>query len=171
MAQAIACDPQWLILDEPFNGLDPMGRHDLASIVTEWGKSGRGLILASHVLHEVEAVTDRFLLIHGGRLLASGNVDEVQRMLVDFPQELVLKGRQLGKLATAIASFDWVTSLHFSQDRQVLRIGVREALAFYTFLASDGRSKEYEIIGMDSPQGNLENAFDIVLRAHRGELV
>ena len=74
------------------------------------------MILASHVLHEVESVTQQFLLIHGGRILASGDANEVQAMIVDFPQEIILKGHGLSELAAAIAGKDWVSSTRFTLD-------------------------------------------------------
>ncbi len=66
LAQAFAHDPSLLILDEPFNGLDPIGRHDMTEVLKKWVRGGRSLILASHILHEVEAVSPAFLLIRGG---------------------------------------------------------------------------------------------------------
>jgi len=77
LAQALAHEPELLILDEPFNGLDPVGRRDMTEVLRRWIASGRGLLLASHILHEVEAVTDSFLMICNGRLLASGLAEEV----------------------------------------------------------------------------------------------
>ena len=68
IAQAIAHDPDLLILDEPFNGLDPVGRFEMSEFLKTWASEGRSLILASHILHEVEAVNPSFLLISGGRL-------------------------------------------------------------------------------------------------------
>ncbi len=64
LAQAVAHDPDLLILDEPFNGLDPVGRHHMGKFLKDWAASGRSLLLASHVLHEVEKITSSFLLIY-----------------------------------------------------------------------------------------------------------
>ena len=129
IAQAIAHDPQWLILDEPFNGLDPVGRFDLSELIRTWGREGRGLILASHVLHEVEAACSLFLLIHGGRLLASGSSEEVQTMLVDFPQEIQIHGKELESLARELVSLPSVSSVRFGNQNQSLSVGVR--IAFF----------------------------------------
>ena len=69
IAQAIAHGPDFLILDEPYNGLDPVGRSDMTNVLKQWASEGRGLLFASHVLQEIEAVTSSFLLIHGGATL------------------------------------------------------------------------------------------------------
>ncbi|HEY6565490.1 MAG TPA: ABC transporter ATP-binding protein, partial [Pirellulaceae bacterium] len=88
LAQAVAHDPELLILDEPFNGLDPIARHDITMWLREWIQDGKSLILASHVLHEVESVTTSFLLICGGRLLASGEAQEIHGLLAVVPNDV-----------------------------------------------------------------------------------
>ena len=90
LAQALAHDPDLLILDEPFNGLDPIARHDMTVLLRDWIDQGKSLLLASHVLHEVESITRSFLLICGGRLLASGTAEEVHQILADLPNELTI---------------------------------------------------------------------------------
>ena len=170
LAQAIAHDPQWLILDEPFNGLDPVGRQELAELVRDWGGQGRGLLLASHVLHEVESVTSRFLLIHGGRVLASGSAGEVQEMLVDFPKEVKLHGRQLQVLAADLVALPAVNSVHVSLDRTEMTVGVRDPKSFFDILRKLVVDRSAEVTEIASLDGNLTVAFDTLLRAHRGEL-
>ncbi len=83
LAQSIAHDPELLILDEPFNGLDPIGRFEMTSLLHEWAGRNKSIILASHILHEVEAINPRFLLMSGGRLLASGSKEEVSNILAN----------------------------------------------------------------------------------------
>jgi ABC-2 type transport system ATP-binding protein len=91
LAQALAHGPDLLILDEPFNGLDPVGRHDMTVVLRDWVQAGKGLLMASHILHEVEAITHSFLLICGGRLLASGSAEEVRALLADIPAEISIR--------------------------------------------------------------------------------
>jgi ABC-2 type transport system ATP-binding protein len=170
LAQAIAHDPQWLILDEPFNGLDPVGRHELADLVREWSQQGRGLLLASHVLHEVESVTSQFLLIFGGRLLASGNASEVQSMLVDFPKEVRLLGKGLQPLASSLIQCAAVNFVRLSPDGREMTIGARNATAFYELLRQKVVELKVEVEQIVSPDGNLAMAFDTLMRVHRGEL-
>ena len=78
LAQAIAHDPDLLILDEPFTGVDPVGRRNLNEIFSEWVEQGKSLLVASHVLHELEAISESFLVICNGRLLASGSASDAQ---------------------------------------------------------------------------------------------
>ena len=104
IAQAIAHDPQLLILDEPLSGLDPIGRAEMTEVLRNRIASGGSIILASHVLHEIEAVTDSFLLISGGRLLASGTADEVHKLLFDLPVEVQISCNDPQQLAGLIMS-------------------------------------------------------------------
>ena len=93
IAQAIAHDPDLLILDEPYNGLDPVGRYDMTRLLRGWADRGKSVLFASHVLHEIEAITPSFLLIYGGRLLASGSAGEIETLLADAPQQVVVTGQ------------------------------------------------------------------------------
>lgn len=169
LAQAIAHGPQLLILDEPFNGLDPIGRHELTEFLRLWSDSGRSLILASHILHEVEAITSSFLLIHGGRILASGNASEVRSMLSGFPVEVEISGDGLEHIAKSFSDEPWLTGLEFSEDRSRLVLRVRDQGRFQQQLAELACSPGIMISSIDSPDGTLEAAFELLLRVHRGE--
>jgi len=169
LAQAIAHDPQLLILDEPFNGLDPIGRHELSEMLRDWIAQERNLILASHILHEVEAITSSFLLIHGGRILASGDAREVRSMLSGFPTEFELQGTGLSQLAQGCSGQTWLRGLTFSDDCQRLTISVTDQAQFLAWLAQAACHPGVNVSAMDSPDGSLEGAFELLLRAHRGE--
>lgn len=169
LAQAIAHQPELLILDEPFNGLDPIGRHELSEFLRGWISQGRSLILASHILHEVEAITTSFLLIHGGRVLASGDAREVRSMLSGFPVEVAVRGTGLTHLAQQICSQPWFRGLHWTDAQQQLTVRVTDQALFLASLAEAACRADVNIHAVDSPDGSLEGAFDLLLRAHRGE--
>lgn len=169
LAQAISHRPELLILDEPFNGLDPIGRHELSEFLRDWIDQGRNLILASHILHEVEAITSSFLLIHGGRILASGDAREVRSMLSGFPVEVELEGSGLVKLAQLMTDQPWLEGLSFSAKKNHLKVSVTDQSQFLQFLSEAACDKQMNLIGIESPSGSLEGAFELLLRAHRGE--
>lgn len=81
IAQAIAHDPELVVADEPLNGLDPVGRAEIQKLFAELGAAGMHVLVSSHVLHEVEALTPSIVLFHRGRLLAQGSVGEIRRLL------------------------------------------------------------------------------------------
>ena len=167
LAQAIATEPQLLILDEPFNGLDPVGRHQMTDLLIEWAKAGRSLLLASHVLHEVEQVTDSFLLIYGGRLLASGTAGELRGMLADLPQELSIVSPQIRELVARLANQEWVDSLRVEHEACRAFVAVHKPLELYAALAkwSDDGIQVEQLLGAD---GDMQSLFKLLVSRHRG---
>lgn len=85
LAQALAHRPDVVILDEPLNGLDPVARRDIVGLVRALGDDGRCVVVSSHVLHEVEAMTRRVLMMAHGRVVADGTIEEIRRDLSDRP--------------------------------------------------------------------------------------
>lgn len=79
LAQALVHDPDVLFLDEPTNGMDPQGRHIMLSLITDLGRAGIGIVLSSHLLPDVERVCERVIIMGGGEILATGNIDEMQQ--------------------------------------------------------------------------------------------
>lgn len=168
LAQAIVHDPDLLILDEPFNGLDPIARHDLSELLKQLSAQGKSILLASHVLHELEAVTDSFLLIHGGRLLASGPARDVPIMLSDVAQQITLEGNGLSLVASQIVNQPWVSELRFSDDRSQLQIGVTDARLLHEKLRMLACHGGIEIYRVGTPQGNLTSVFETLIQIQKG---
>jgi len=82
LAQALAHDPELLILDEPLSGMDPLVRRKTIRMIKDWGRAGKSIIVSSHILHEIESMTSNILLINQGRILAEGNVHQDQMGLL-----------------------------------------------------------------------------------------
>ncbi len=169
IAQAIAHEPQLLILDEPYNGLDPVGRSDMTRMLKNWTAAGRGLLFASHVLQEIESITSSFLLIFGGRLLASGTAKEIESMLAKTPQEIRIVGRDAARLIHRFADVDWVDSLQLTENRKELRVSLRDPTMLSTQIAHWIASDSLSIERVSAADGNLAAIFESLLRHHRGE--
>jgi ABC-2 type transport system ATP-binding protein len=101
VAQSLLFEPELLLLDEPLNGMDPVSRRSTLDLVRAWGASGRTVVFASHVLHEVEAVTERVVLLHHGRLLAEGLLAEIRELVDERPRRVRLEGEGLATMAAA----------------------------------------------------------------------
>lgn len=169
IAQAIAHSPDLLILDEPYNGLDPVGRYKMTELLKKWVQQGRSVLFASHVLHEIEAITSSFLLIHGGRLLASGTAEEIEQILADTPQEVFLEGPDVDRLIRHLADEPWVQSFKLTDGRTKLQVALKDPAKMYEKLAgwiSDGGLKIHKFQTAD---GDLTALFDALLKHHRGE--
>lgn len=169
IAQAIAHEPDLLILDEPYNGLDPIGRSDMTRLLKGWAEAGRGLIFASHVLQEIETITSSFLLIFGGRLLASGAAEDIESMLLATPQEIRIVGPDAAKLIYRLAEVEWVESLQLAHAPVELRVSLRDPSQFYARIAGWIVEDGLRIHGIASTAGNLTTIFESLLKHHRGE--
>lgn len=169
IAQAVAHRPDFLILDEPYNGLDPVGRYQMTEMLKTWAVDGKSLLFASHVLHEIEAITSSFLLIYGGRLLASGTANEIEQILADTPQEVSLFGADAASLIHRLADEPWVESLQLLDERRELRVALRDPVALYANLAGWIKEDNLEIDRFQTADGNLTAVFESLLRHHRGE--
>tara|TARA_R110002049_G_scaffold27321_2_gene94347 strand:+ start:615746 stop:616681 length:936 start_codon:yes stop_codon:yes gene_type:complete len=169
IAQAIAHQPQLLILDEPYNGLDPVGRYQMTELLRTWAVDGRSLLFASHVLHEIEAITSSFLLIHGGRLLASGTASEIEGILADTPQEVTLVGKDVGRLVSRLSDSPWVDAMHLTSNRNELRLALNDPTQLYQRLSAWIDQDELQIDQLQSANGELTSLFESLLRHHRGE--
>ena len=169
IAQAIAHDPDLLILDEPFSGLDPIGRHEMSEYLKTWATKGKSLILASHILHEVEAVKPSFLLISGGRLLASGSPTEVRSILTSAPSRLVIRSSDSKKLANRLIDECPVDGIEFSKDDQLI-VTTRHSQTTLESITRLAASGQLEVSEISSTDDSLKTLFSTLMKIHRGEL-
>ena len=171
LAQAFAHDPSLLILDEPFNGLDPIGRHEMTEVLREWVRGGRSLILASHILHEVEAVSPSFLLIRGGRLLASGPPEEIHSLLADVPNEIRVRCDKPTLLARQFVESGLIESVRFVEEGRVMLVSTRSPVAVFEQLPLWLEQLDVHVQEMRSADDSLQRLFSSLMRMHRGEVL
>lgn len=162
LAQAIAHEPEFLIVDEPLNGLDPIGRLEIAELFRDLGSSGVHVLISSHVLHEVESITDRIVLLHRGRLLAQGTVGDVRNLLANHPRRVEIAVREPRKLAGRLVAFPDVTSVRLS-DEEHLSVQTRSIEAFFNQLTSVVAEDRVGLRGLESPDAGLEAVFDYLV--------
>ena len=93
LAQALAHDPELLILDEPLSGMDPIARRKTIRLIKDWGRAGKSVIVSSHILHEIESMTSNILLINQGRILAEGNVHQIRDLIDEHPHTVHIQRR------------------------------------------------------------------------------
>ena len=119
LAQALVNDPEVIIFDEPLTGMDPVGRRQMVDLVRGFGAEGRCVLVSSHVLHEVEAMTDNVVLIHHGRVLAEGRVHEIRSLLEGYPHHVRIElgdGRPPKALAERLVADVDLVGLRFEDD-------------------------------------------------------
>jgi ABC-2 type transport system ATP-binding protein len=164
MAQALAHDPQLLILDEPLSGMDPIARRKTIKLIKEWGRAGKSVIVSSHILHEIESMTANILLINQGRILAEGNVHQIRDLIDKHPHSVYIKADRTRALAREFLSHDDVLSLKFEGEAVVVQTGKPdEFYARLTSLAASG--KLGAIHEVTSPDDNLQAVFQYLVNA------
>ncbi len=169
LAQAIAHDPQLLILDEPFNGLDPVGRFEMTEFLKEWGSNGKSLVLASHILHEVEAVHPSFLLIYGSRLMASGSPEEVRQILANSPNTLVIRSPEIQTVVSLLSAECSLASVKFRSANEV-EVETESAAEVCRMLGQIVNDNDLLIEEVTSTDESLKALFATLMRIHRGEM-
>jgi ABC-2 type transport system ATP-binding protein len=163
MAQALAHDPELLILDEPLAGMDPLARRKTIRLIKEWGRAGRSVIVSSHILHEIESMTSNILLINQGRILAEGNVHQIRDLIDEHPHTVHVKADETRALARALLAEDHVLSLKFESDALVVQTGRPDT--FYARLTALAASGELGTIHeVTSPDDNLQAVFKYLVK-------
>ncbi len=168
IAQAIAHEPDLLILDEPFNGLDPIGRFEMTDFLRNWAEQGKSLILASHILYEVESVQPSFLLISGGRLLASGSPAEVREILADAPFTLNIRTSDAKKLVGLLIDLCQIESVQF-ESNESFQITTRAVGEVYQLLPRLLVEHNISVREISSTDDSLKALFSTLMKMHRGE--
>ena len=163
LAQAIAHDPELLILDEPLSGMDPLMRRRTIRMIKEWGRAGKSVLVSSHILHEVESMTSNILLINNGRIVAEGNVHQIRDLIDEHPHTVFIRAGDPKRLARELLADDGVISLRFEQGAVIVETGRPDA--FYARLTDMAASGEAGVIDeVTSPDDNLQAVFKYLVK-------
>jgi ABC-2 type transport system ATP-binding protein len=134
LAQSIAHEPVVLILDEPLNGLDPMVRAETIALFRKLAAEGLHLIVSSHILHEVDMMSDRVVLLNNGYIVAEGNIHGVRDEMEEHPMQILIRCDQPAKLAAYVFEQNHVVEARLHDDRRGLFVKTRDADRFYLML-------------------------------------
>lgn len=134
LAQSIAHQPVVMILDEPLNGLDPMVRSETIALFRKLASEGLHLIISSHILHEVDMMSDSVVLLNNGYIVAEGNIHGVRDEMEEHPMQILIRCDQPSKLAAQVFAQDHVVEARLHEDRRGLFVKTRDADRFYLLL-------------------------------------
>jgi ABC-2 type transport system ATP-binding protein len=132
LAQAMAHDPQVIVLDEPLNGLDPMARAETIALFQEWGVKGRHVIVSSHILHEVDRISDQVILLSHGYVVAEGQIQGVRSEVKEQPMQIVVRCDRPNELAARLFQQGHIVEAKIAADALLLR--TTDADNFYLLL-------------------------------------
>jgi ABC-2 type transport system ATP-binding protein len=163
LAQAIAHQPEFLVLDEPLSGMDPIARRRTIRLLRSWAADGRNIIVSSHVLHEVEALTSNILLMHNGKVLAEGNVHQIRDLIDEHPHTVCMRAKDPRRLARELVTNVDVLSVRFDEDAVFVQTAKPDMFyARLTDMAANGSSGE--IFEVTSPDDNLQAVFEYLVK-------
>jgi ABC-2 type transport system ATP-binding protein len=163
LAQALVHDPELLILDEPLSGMDPLMRRKTVRLIKDWARGGKHIVVSSHILHEIEAMTSNILLINNGRILAEGNVHSIRELIDTHPHTVYVRGADPRALARKFLAEDDVLSLRFEPDAVVIETTKPDAYyARLTQLATTGEAGAVDEV--TSPDDNLQAVFRYLVK-------
>jgi ABC-2 type transport system ATP-binding protein len=134
LAQSIAHDPRVLVLDEPLNGLDPLVRAETISLFRELAAEGRHVIVSSHILHEVDMISDQVILLSNGYVVAEGKIQGVRSEISDHPMQVLIRCNRPGALASKVFEQDSVVEARIHADGGGLLVKTRDPDRFYRLL-------------------------------------
>jgi ABC-2 type transport system ATP-binding protein len=161
LAQALAHDPDVIFLDEPLNGMDPVSRKHSIELVRDLGRQGRTVMVSSHILPEVEEMTQQIILIDRGKVLAEGGVTEIRDKIPEHPTTVALISNDCRRLASFLVGQAHVAGVEVEKVPEGERVVVRtnHAMEFYRALPSWVLENDLEVDNILTLDDSLEAVF------------
>lgn len=163
VAQSFIHNPELLILDEPLAGTDPKGRRTLTELIKKMAAEGMHIIVSSHVLYEIEGLTDQVVLIDAGRALATGKIHEIRGLIDQHPHTVNITSNDARELGKTLMEEDIVMSVTMMDENHVA-VKTREPDKFYQRMLDIVVNRGYEVYEMFSPDDNLEAVFRYLVK-------
>jgi len=162
-AQTIAHDPDILILDEPLSGLDPLGKRKLIKLIKDFKKQGRTVLVSSHVLPEIEALTSRVVLIHQGKILAQGDIPFIRELIEAHPHQISVRSSDPRALAARFVGDRSIHKMTFGADGRTLVVETHKRDAFFSRLTGVVIEAGIAVEEISSPDDNLQAVFEYLV--------
>jgi ABC-2 type transport system ATP-binding protein len=168
LAQAIAHRPSVLVLDEPLNGLDPMARNETIELFKQWGEEGRHVIVSSHILHEVDRISDQVILLSHGYVVAEGQIQGVRSEVKDQPMQILVRCDKPGLLASRLFEQDHVVEAKVNEDGKGLLVRTRDADNLYLLLNRIVLDNGLEVEAVAPADDDVNSVYQYLIGAEGG---
>jgi len=162
LGQALLHKPDLLVLDEPMNGLDPMGRQEMSNVLKRLATEGVSILISSHILAELEALCKNILILNWGRVLASGAQTEIRGDLKDWSEELTVECDAPEKLARHLFDAGVLLGFDLEPEHGSLHIRVKDAAVFYAQWTELLLGSGVTVYALRSRSRSLKNIFEKV---------
>jgi ABC-2 type transport system ATP-binding protein len=134
LAQALAHDPRVLVLDEPLNGLDPLARSEMIALFRTTASEGCYVIISSHILHEVDVISDQVILLSNGYVVAEGQIQNVRSEIQEHPTQILVRCNRPREVAAKMLEYEHTIEVSIHKDERGLLLKTRDADRFYLAL-------------------------------------
>jgi len=165
MASALVHEPSVLLLDEPFNGMDPRQRMQLMALLREMGDEGRTVLFSSHILEEVEQLASHIEVIVAGRHAASGDFRKIRRLMTDRPHRYLVRSSDDRRLAAALIADDSTAGIQLDWQERALRIEAIDFARFTALLPRVAREHGIRLYTVSPSDESLESVFSYLVAA------
>lgn len=165
MASALVHEPSVLLLDEPFNGMDPRQRMQLMRLLRQMGDAGRTVLFSSHILEEVEQLASHIEVVVAGRHAASGDFRKIRRLMTDRPHRYLVRSSDDRRLAAALIADDSTAGIHLDWDERALRVQAIDFGRFTHLLPRVAREHGIRLYTVSPSDESLESVFSYLVAA------
>jgi len=162
LAAALVHDPRIVLLDEPFNGMDPRQRLQMMELLRRMAAEGRAILFSSHILEEVERLAEAVLVVYAGRLAASGDFRSIRRLMTDRPHRFTIRSSNDRALAAALLAHPTVFGVDLLDGR--LAVQASDLTAFARGLAPIARAADVRLHELTASDDTLESVFSYLVR-------
>ena len=162
LGQALIHDPDLLVLDEPLNGIDPVGRDELNELFIRLAQDGKAVLISSHILNEMDQLADHIIFVCRGKLLASGSLETIRDLLDDYPLKVRVSCETPRRVASLLMELDSVKSVRIETSDDLF-LEVQNPNRFYEEFAEFVLSKNVDIRGLKATDTSAEPIFDYLM--------
>ena len=163
LAQALAHDPQVMVLDEPLNGLDPMARAEVIALFRELRDEGRFLLVSSHILHELDVISDQVIFIHSGYIVAEGEIEGVRDEIQERPTQVMIRCDDPRQVAAKLFAEGLLAGAHLHADDQGLLVSTKNADRFFLGLNQAVVDGDWRIESVALADADVGSVYDYLI--------
>jgi ABC-2 type transport system ATP-binding protein len=170
LAQAIAHHPTVLVLDEPLNGLDPMARAESIALFEALGKQGMHVIISSHVLHEVDKISDQVVLMSYGYVVAEGQIHGVRTEVKEHPMQILVRCPNPNLLASRLFTQEHVVEAKLNDDGRGVLVRTKDAERFYQLLNHIVVEEDFPVEAVSPNDDDVNSVYQYLIGSSGGQV-
>jgi len=169
LAQAMAHGPEVLVLDEPLNGLDPMARAEVIELLRAMAAAGKIILISSHILHEVDVISDSVILMNHGYVVAEGAIHDVRQEVEEHPFQVLVRCDQPARLASRAFALDHTVEVKIHADSRGLLVSTRDAAGLYRLVNHLVAEEGLAVEAVQPADDDVQSLYDYLIGNEGGQ--